>query len=92
MKLIVEFLGLARTLSQTKESLVTLDDRATFHDALAVIAERFPALVGPVLTPDPWALAPSFMLNADGRRIVHDLDAPAADGLRLIIMYLEAGG
>ncbi len=92
MNLTVEFLGLSRVLAQTKESLVTLGYQATFRDVLREVASRFPALFGPIICPDSFELTPAFMLNVDGRRVVHDLDMPASDGQHLIIMFLEAGG
>jgi molybdopterin converting factor small subunit len=92
MKLNVEFLGLSRRLAQTKEVLLELDDRATFRDVLRELATRFPALVGPVITPKTFDLVPAHMINVDGRRVVSDLDTQPQDGQRLIIMFVEAGG
>ena len=92
MKLTVELLGLSRRLAQTKESLVEVDDQATFRDVLAQLAARYPALVGPVLVPDRLDIVSSHMINVDGRRVVTDLDAHPEDGQRLILMFVEAGG
>ncbi len=92
MRLTVEFLGLARRLTQTKENLVEMDGQATFRDVLRHLSSRFPALVGPVLVSESFDLVSSYMINVDGRRVVHDLDAPAQDGQRLILMFVEAGG
>ena len=92
MNLTVEFLGLSRRLAQTKESLVTTHDQATLREVLADIASRFPALVGPVIVPETFDLVSSQMLNIDGRQVARDLDLPAQDGQRLLLMFLEAGG
>ena len=92
MKLRVEFLGLSRRLAQTKESLVEVGDRATLRSVLRHLAGKYPALVGPVIVPDSFDLAESYMINIDGRRAVTDLDQPARDGQRLILMFVEAGG
>jgi len=92
MKLRVEFLGLSRRLAQTKESLVEVDDRATLRSVVRHLAARYPALVGPVIVPDSFDLAESYMINIDGRRAVTNLDQPAQDGQRLILMFVEAGG
>jgi len=92
MQLTVEFLGQARRLAQTKEVTVTLDGPASFRDVVRWVAERYPALVGPVIVPHSYDLLPSYMLNMDGRRAVGDLDAAAADGQRLVLMFVEAGG
>ena len=92
MKLRVEFLGLSRRLAQTKESLVEVGDRATLRSVIRHLAVQYPALVGPVIVPDSFDLAESYMINIDGRRAVTDLDQPAQDGQRLILMFVEAGG
>ena len=92
MKLNVEFLGQARRLAQTKRCLVDIHDQATLRDVVRHIASRFPALVGPVISPETFELTPSYMLNIDGRRAAKDLDVPAQDGQRIILMFMEAGG
>lgn len=92
MKLTVEMLGLSRRLTQTKESLVEIDDQATFRDVLAQLATRFPVLVGPVIVPDTYDIVSSHMINVDGRSVVTDLDSHPQDGQRLILMFVEAGG
>ncbi|HHX44596.1 MAG TPA: MoaD/ThiS family protein [Chloroflexi bacterium] len=92
MKLVVEMLGLARRLAQTKESLVEIGDQATFRDVVAQLAERYPALVGPVIVPQTFDIESSHILNVDGRAVVTDLDAHPQDGQRLILMFVEAGG
>ncbi len=92
MKLTVEFLGLSRRLAETKECPVELAGMASYRDVMARLAMRFPALVGPVIVPGSLDLVPSYMLNSDGRRMVRDLDAPAHDGQRLLLMFAEAGG
>ncbi len=92
MKLDVEFLGRARRLAQTKSCLIDVDDQATLRDVIRRIASRFPALVGPVISPENFELTPSYMLNIDGRRAAKDLDAPVHDGQRIILMFMEAGG
>jgi len=92
MKLTVEFLGSSRGLTQTKACLLELSHQATFREILAAIAAQFPALVGPVISPTSYDLVSSYMLNVDGRAMVRDLDTPAQDGQRLVLMFAEAGG
>jgi molybdopterin converting factor small subunit len=92
MMLTVEFLGTSRRLAQTNHSQVALRDRASYRDLLRHISFAFPALLGPVILPDTFDLTPSFVLNVDGRRAVTDLDTPAQDGQRILLMFVEAGG
>jgi molybdopterin converting factor small subunit len=92
MRLTVEFLGLARRLTQTKESLVEIEDQATLRDVLRHLVAQFPSLCGSVIRCESFDLVPSYMLNINGRRAARDLDMPAEDGQRLLLMFLEAGG
>lgn len=92
MKLTVEFLGLARGLTQTKESVLQVEDSTTLRDVLHLLAAEYPPLVGSVLDPVTHELTPSYMLNLDGRRVARDLDERPRDGQRLILMFVEAGG
>jgi len=92
MRLTVEFLGLARRLAQAKDCLLQMDDAVTYVDVLRTLAETYPSLVGPVVNSDADALAPSYMLNLNGRLPVRDFCASPKDGDRLILMFVEAGG
>lgn len=92
MKLNVEFLGVARRLTQTKQTQVEVGDHDTYRDVLRLLAMQFPSLLGPVIVPQTYDLVPSYMLNLDGRRAITDLDAYPQDGESLIFMFVEAGG
>jgi hypothetical protein len=92
MQLKVEFLGLARELAGAPDGMVALVDQATWRDLLRELALRFPALYGPVITPDRYDLAPAYMLNVGGRTVVRDYSEPAQPGQRLLLMFAEAGG
>lgn len=92
MRLIVEFLGLARGLTGTKERVLEVEDSATFRDVLRRLAKDYPPLVGPVIKPDTYELDPSHILSLDGRRVPRDLDERPEDGQRLILMFVETGG
>jgi hypothetical protein len=92
MRLIVEFLGQARRLAQTREAVLHTEHGSSFRDVLHQIAIDYPALVGPVIVPQTYDIVPAYMVNIDGRRTVRDLDALAEDGQRLILMFVEAGG
>ncbi|NLT73997.1 MAG: MoaD/ThiS family protein [Chloroflexi bacterium] len=92
MKLKVEFLGLARELAGDAEAVVTVDDRATWHDLISALADAYPSFVGPIVLPDRSNLTAAYMLNVGGRAIVRDLDVPVQPGQRLLLMFAEAGG
>jgi molybdopterin converting factor small subunit len=92
VKLNVEFLGLSRHLTQTKECMLEIHDQATLREVLSCLATRFPALIGPVILPETCDLVSSYLVNLDGRHAVRDLTTPLKDGQRLIFMFMEAGG
>ncbi len=92
MQLKVEFLGLARQLAGASESLVALDEGATWRDLIRSLASQYPALLGPVIIPDRYVLTPAYMLNVGGRTVVREYDAPVQPGQRLLLMFAEAGG
>ena len=92
MQLVVEFLGQARRLAQTKETVAHMNEPASFRDVLRWLADHYPALLGPVIVPQSYDIVPFYMLNVDGRRVARDLDARPEDGQRLILMFVEAGG
>jgi|GEM_PF-886988 molybdopterin converting factor small subunit len=92
MDLDVEFLGLARELVGTRSCTIRLESGATFRDLLLSLASTYPALLGKIIDRDSGELTRAFMLNVDGRRAVTDLDVPAADGQRVLLMFAEAGG
>jgi len=92
MQLTVEFLGPSRRLAQTKETTLEVAGNATFRDVLCHLAARYPSLVDAVIVPPTFDLSPAFILNANGRRAITDLNAQAEEGQRLIIMVMEAGG
>ena len=92
MRLVVEFLGQARRLAQTKETVLHTEHGSSLRDVLRQLAVDYPALVGPVIVPHTYDIVPSYMLNIDGRRTARDLDALPEDGQRLILMFVEAGG
>lgn len=92
MQLTVEFLGLARRLTQAKQVSLAMPEGTTLRDVVRHLAAQYPALLGPVITPETFDLNPSYLIYLDGRHAARDLDAPLQDGQRLLFMFAEAGG
>jgi molybdopterin converting factor small subunit len=92
MDLNVEFLGLARELAGTRSCTIRLEGGATFRDLVSSLAVHFPLFIGPIIDGSSLELMRAFMLNVNGRAVVNDLDAQAADGQRVLLMFAEAGG
>ncbi len=45
-----------------------------------------------MIDPESCTLSTAYMLNVNGRTIVHDFDEPVQTGQRLLLMFAEAGG
>lgn len=94
MNVTVEFAGLARVLTRTPRVSLELDDTTTFYQILRLLGERHPELIGEVISPSFDALKSSNMLNLNGKHMVQpsQMDDSPADGDRLILMSVLAGG
>ena len=92
MKVTVELFGHPRQLAGEKEAVLDLSKDARMRDVLVQLAERFPALLGPVITPQTYELTSPYLLNIDGRRVVNDLNMRPEDGQRLLLFFVDAGG
>ena len=90
-KVTVEMFGPARRLSGQKQVAVELGAGGTLHDMLAILAEKFPQLVGSVIEPQN-RLSGSYILNYDGKRTARSLDETLEEGDRLLLLPVDAGG
>ena len=92
MKVTVELFGHPRQLAGEKEAVLDLSKDARMRDVLVQLAERVPALLGPVIDPQTYELTSPYLLNIDGRRVVNDLNIRPEDGQRLLLFFVDAGG
>ena len=92
MAVTVEVFGAVRELIGAASARVDMQGPMTVRAALAALARRHPALVGPVLTADGCAPTDHFLLNLDGRRFLHDLDEVLPDGSHVLLLSAMAGG
>ena len=92
MKITVELFGYPRQLAGEKEVALELSEDARMHDVIVRLAETFPALLGPVITPQAYELAAPYLLNIDGRRVVNDFEMKPEDGQHLLLFFVDAGG
>ena len=91
-RLKVELFGMARRLSQTKELEIEIGDTSTYRHVARALAERFPAFLGPIITPATFDLVDPYFFNVDARRVVRELDeVPEADK-PLLLFFVDAGG
>ncbi len=92
MRITVEFYGLARQRTGEKAVTVELEGTATARALVALLAERYPPLIGPVIGPECDRLVEPHVLNVDGRTVVHDLDRALPEGKPVCLMFVVAGG
>lgn len=90
----VEFLGLARILTQQKMLELQIGPATTYRDIVQIIGTRFPVLVGQVISPEGNDLIASNMISLNGEHMIQEDamgDIPS-DGDRIIFMSILAGG
>ncbi len=92
MEFTVEFFGLPRRLSGTKEATVEVSPSATLRDVLIALAGKFPAFVGDLIDPDSYNLKEPYFFNIDARHVPKSLDYEPKEGERLLLLFVEAGG
>ena len=92
MRVTVEFFGYPRQLAGEKEVILDLSEDARMRDVVIRLAETYPALLGPVITPQAYELAAPYLLNIDGRRVVNDFQMRPEDGQHLLLFFVDAGG
>lgn len=88
----VELFGLARSIVGERALALDLPRGATVADALARLADEYPALVGPVIRPDGEGLAEGHVLNLNGREFIEDVGAVIGPGDTLLVLSNTAGG
>ena len=87
----VEFYGVARLLAGCPA--VTLDlGAATLPEVVRALADRLPALVGPVLDPVRGTTADGYLFNRNGRDFLTDPAAVIRPGARVLLLASVAGG
>lgn len=90
-KLTIELFGPARRLSGQKQVTLEMKDEATLRDVIAILAERFPQLVGSAVE-SGHQLSSSYILNFNGKRTARSLDEKPEEGDRLLLLPIDAGG
>jgi hypothetical protein len=90
----IEFIGLARILTRQKYLDMLISSEDTYLDILQRIADRFPILIGQVISPGKDGLIGSNMINLNGEHMIPEecLGESPDDGARIIFMSILAGG
>jgi molybdopterin converting factor small subunit len=86
----IEFFGVARQRIGAASVVVPVEGTVALGVLLARLAEQFPNWAAECLDGD--RMRPSYIINVDGHRFVHDPQEPIADHASLLIMSADAGG
>ena len=94
MRVHVEFLGVSRLGTGTKEKCFDLQEGASFRELVQLLAGSYPALIGDVIQPQLDELqAPNRLLIKGNRFLKQDqMDDKLDDGDRVVLMSLSVGG
>jgi molybdenum cofactor guanylyltransferase len=88
----VELYGVARLVAKTKDVSLALPSGATIAEVFAALAEKLPALVGRVISPDRSGLVNGYSCNLNGLDFVRSTTAKVSPGDSIVIMSADAGG
>jgi molybdopterin-guanine dinucleotide biosynthesis protein A/molybdopterin converting factor small subunit len=88
----VELFGVARLRAQTKAVTLELPTNADLVKVFSMLADRLPALVGSVITPDRQRLVDGQACNINGLDFVRDYGTKLHAGERILILSADAGG
>ena len=88
----VELFGAARLRAKTTEVALALPQGATLSHVFLALAERLPALVGPVIALDKSSLASGHACNINGIDFVRNPGVKVNPGDRIFIISADAGG
>lgn len=94
MRILLEFLGVARLVTGTKEQSFNLHDGATYRELVRHLGRRYPALIGDVIQPCGDQLQGPNIFCSKHTSIIkpEQMDQRLQDGEQLILMSLSAGG
>jgi len=88
----VELFGVARLVAKTKEVSLSLPHEATLSQVFPSLAERFPVLVGRVISPDRRSLFTGYSCNINGLDFVRNPGTKVNPGDKIFILSADAGG
>jgi hypothetical protein len=94
MEIIIEFVGVSRMITKTTRINLELEEGTTYQDLVSILADKFPGLVGQLITPQDHNFYPSNMFSLNGKRMIktEEMGTKVNNGDRLILMSILAGG
>ena len=88
----VELFSVARLVAKTPKVSLDLPPEATLSLVFSTLADKLPALVGPVITRDKNGLTGGNTCNINGRQFVRDPSVKVHPGDEIFIISSDAGG
>ncbi|MDD5368713.1 MAG: MoaD/ThiS family protein [Anaerolineaceae bacterium] len=94
MDITVEFTGLVRSLANEKSIRLNLPAGATYRDVIRILADKYPELVGMVITSQQDDLLNANILSRNGEDMIlgERMDECPTDGDRLLLLSIIVGG
>jgi molybdopterin converting factor small subunit len=94
MRVHLEFFGLSRLSTGTKEIVLDLGEGTTFRDIVRLLAAKYPKLLENVIKPDGETLQHPNRFNLNARRMIQpsQMGECPSDDDRIILMSVSAGG
>ncbi|UCH01334.1 MAG: MoaD/ThiS family protein [Candidatus Bathyarchaeota archaeon] len=92
MNITVELYGVARYLTQIKEIDLTLKDDASLHDLVTVLVERYPQLLGRVISLQTHMTVKTFKFNINGTYMADDLNMKLQEADHVLLFPIDGGG
>lgn len=94
LQVLVEFTGVSRMLTGVSEVPLKIKPDATFADIVKGLGQDYPSLLGQIIEKNGRDLIATNLFSLNGQRIIqeNEMDGSPADGDRLILISLLAGG
>jgi molybdopterin converting factor small subunit len=94
MRVQLEFFGLSRLATGTKELVLDLEEGTTFRDLVRHLGIEYPKMLENVISSDGETLHPPNIFNVNAKRMIKpdQMDQCPDDGDRIVLMSVSAGG
>lgn len=94
MSVVVEFIGVSRILTKSPKCELIIPENTTYNQIVRMVAEKQPILLGQLIDPETFHFYGSNMFHLNGERMIRtdEMDQPAHDGDRLVLLSIFTGG
>ena len=94
IQVLVEFTGISRMLTGQTGVTFKIDAGTTFKDLVALLAKRYPSLLGQIIDMNGRDFIATNLFSLNGQQMIQDSDmgGQPKNGDRLILISLLAGG